>query len=90
MTDQKTILKFKNGEKYEAVITEIPATRNRRLRYEVQIPIGISTGECDQFGDNPTYAWTFPCQSSEEAILEFVKRIEKLRDEYNYYAEAKE
>ncbi len=73
---------FLNGESHKVNINRQPDEEGRLTRYEVEvIGDGISTYETDAYGDNPTTAWTFPCNSTKEAADKFVELIEEKRKE---------
>lgn len=81
----KKIITLTNGETYTIEVTKEPEELHRPTRFEVEVESGISTGEMDAHGDNPTFAWGFPCNNIDNAVRKFVDKIEKLRIEYDYY-----
>jgi hypothetical protein len=74
-----------DGKKYTLQIERLPDEIDRPTRFEVRSETGISTGETDQHGDNPTYSWVLPVNSIDDAIEGFKDRIEEIREECGYY-----
>lgn len=68
------IITFANGESFTAEVERLPDEPHKPIRYEVEVEEGISTGEMDAHGDNPTFAWTFPCKDIDEAVKTVTKK----------------
>ena len=79
------VITFLDGKKYTAIIKREQDELNRQTRYEITVDKGISTGEVDSVGDNPTFSWVFPAESIDKAVNMFISRIEEIREETGYY-----